>query len=88
MSDAITKVEEAFAVLGRDPWSSDEKVSDEFLPTVFKHYFEYLKTDDRMKKADFHILADFLEPLEVDHELVEALDLISAQAARATPRSY
>lgn len=82
MEEAIAKVEEAIKVLGRDPWSSDEKVSDEFLPRVFAIYFDLLKNDNRMNKSDFHVLAEFLETSEVDAELVEALDLIDREARR------
>jgi hypothetical protein len=35
MTAAIGEVEHAFRVLNRDPWSKDEKVSDELLPSLF-----------------------------------------------------
>lgn len=77
MENAISRVEEAIKVLGRDPWSVDEKVSDEFLPRVFKLYFEALRMDDRLNKSDFYVLTDFLLPIEIDKELLDALDLIT-----------
>lgn len=83
---AIDRVEGAFKELGRDPWSPDEKVSDDFLPTVFKRYFEKLGTDDRLNKSDFHVLTEHLVRAEMDAEIVEVLDLIVAEAAKATPR--
>ena len=86
MDTAIQKVEAAIRVLGRDPWSADEKVSDEFLPRVFSLYFEELKTDNRMRKSDFYVLAEYLEPSEIDVELIEALDLIALESAKSKVR--
>ena len=83
MANAIQKVEGAFAVLRRDPWSDDEKVSDAFLPTVFANYFEQLKLDNRMNKSNFHALVDFLEPGEVHEDLRRCLDLIQEECAKA-----
>ena len=83
MEAAIAKVEGAFAVLGRDPWSDDEKVSDEFLPRVFSLYFDALGIDNRMTKSNFHELADFIEPAEIDAEVATCLNLIAAEALKA-----
>jgi len=86
MNAAIKTVEDAIRVLGRDPWSPDEKVSDEFLPNVFKRYFESIRGDNRLNKSDFHLLADFVEPEEIDAEITQALDLIVEVSKRAKPR--
>ena len=86
MDAAIRKVEDAFRVLGRDPWSADEKVSDEFLPRVFAIYFEILKLDNRMNKSNFYTLAEFIEPNELDPEFLEVLELILAEANKAVPK--
>jgi hypothetical protein len=87
MQEAIQRVEDAIRVLGRDPWSNDEKVSDEFLPSVFKAYFKSLDIDDRLNKSSFHILAEFLYPAAVDPEIVKCLDLIAGVASEANIRS-
>jgi AAA domain, putative AbiEii toxin, Type IV TA system len=86
MDEAIRRVEDAFRVLGRDPWSAEEKVSDEFLPRVFAIYFEILKLDNRMNKSNFYALADFIEPNELDPEFLEVLDLILAEANKAVSK--
>jgi ABC-type Mn2+/Zn2+ transport system ATPase subunit len=86
MNLAIDRVEAAIRELGRDPWSSDEKVSDEFLPTVFKRYFENIKADNRINKSDFYVLADFIKKEEVDAEVVKALDLIVGVSSQAKPK--
>jgi energy-coupling factor transporter ATP-binding protein EcfA2 len=85
MAAAISSVEAALKVLGRDAWSPDEKVSDDFLPAVFKRYFEALGTEDRLSKSDFHVLAEHIHADEIDAEIVEALDLILQQAGSAHP---
>lgn len=86
MEAAIKTVEDAIRVLGRDPWSADEKVSDEFLPNVFKRYFESIRGDNRLDKSDFHILAEFIEPDEIDSEIKDALDLLVTTSKRAKPK--
>jgi energy-coupling factor transporter ATP-binding protein EcfA2 len=83
MNLAIDRVESAFRELGRDPWSPDEKVSDEFLPTVFKRYFERIGGDNRLDKSDFYVLADFIEPRAIDTEVVSALDMIVEESKKA-----
>lgn len=84
MANAIQRVENAIKVLGRDAWSDNEKVSDEFLPSVFKIYFDTLKMDDRLNKSNFHELAEFLSRDEIDAEIVKCLDLILKEASAAT----
>ena len=85
MNAAIDRVEAALRELGHDPWSPDYKVSDEFLPNVFKRYFEQLGTDDRLNKSSFHVLAGYIQKDEIDAEVVDVLNLINEQSASATP---
>ena len=87
MTWAIDRVESAIRELGRDPWSSDEKVSDEFLPTVFRRYFERINGDNRLNKSDFYVLAEFMLASEVDAEIASALDLIVHESERAKPKT-
>ena len=86
MAFAIDRVEAALKELGKDPWSSDFKVSDEFLPTVFQRYYEKLGTRGRLDKSDFHILTDVLLASEIDQEVTDALDLIVRQSGLAKPQ--
>ena len=85
MNAAINRVEAALRKLGHDPWPPDYKVSDEFLPNIFKRYFEQLGTDDRLSKSSFHVLAGYIQRNEIDTEVVDVLDLINEQAANVTP---
>lgn len=68
-----------------EPELQHEKVSDDFLPPIFKRYFEQIGGDNRLNKSDFYVLADFIEPHEFDPEIVEALDLIVSESRRASP---
>jgi len=85
MRQAIHEIVAALSVLGKNPWSDDFKVSDEFLPAVFQTYFQILKNDNRLNKSDFHQLADFVEIDEIDPEVVGVLDLIVEQHGLAKP---
>lgn len=77
MAEALRRVEDAIVEIGRDPWSADEKVSDDFLPIVFRRYFEKLGLDNRMAKSNFHLLAQYVEPGEIDEEIIACLDKIA-----------
>ena len=83
MTESIGEVEHAFRVLNRDPWSKDEKVSDELLPSVFSNYYRRLGLENRMTKSNFHILAAYLEANEIDAEIVACLDKIASEAEAA-----
>ncbi|MGL4438611.1 MAG: AAA family ATPase, partial [Bosea sp. (in: a-proteobacteria)] len=86
MLAAIEEVEQALNVLGKDPWSPDFKVSDEFLPILFKNYFSKLNMDNRLDKSDFYILTEFVSENEIDPDIIDTLDLIARHAATAKPR--
>jgi ABC-type cobalamin/Fe3+-siderophores transport system ATPase subunit len=81
MENAIQKVANAIRTLRRDPWSDDEKVSDEFLPSVSSEYFASLQLDNRMNKSNFHTLVEFILPNEIHPELVRCLDLIVQESS-------
>lgn len=87
MGQALDEVEGALRVLGRNAWSHDTKVSEDFLPAVFAKFFEKLGADDRIAKSDFHVLTDFLEPQDIDDEVKQCLDALLAQAATTSPRA-
>lgn len=87
MENAIQKVANAIRTLRRDPWSDEEKVSDEFLPSVFSEYFASLHLDNRMNKSNFHTLVEFILPNEIHPELVRCLDLIVQESAGALAKA-
>lgn len=79
------KVEDALRTLGKSPWSADVKASDEFLDPLFQNFFDYLDLPNQMRKSDYHVLARYLEPEEIDPEVVEVLDAILQVVQRARP---
>lgn len=86
MQQAIQEIEAALRVLRHEPWSEDTKVSEGLLSPIFERYFELLGLENRMQKSNFHRLADFVEPAEIDAEFVACLDKLEAVAAEARPR--
>ena len=85
MNQCINELEAALSQLGKgSPWDADMKVSDEFLTPLFRNYFARLELPNLMAKKSFYELARFLEPDEVDPEVVQKLDVIATVAAEAT----
>ena len=89
MNRCIDELEAALSQLGKgSPWDADMKISDEFLTPLFRNYFTRLELPNLMAKKSFYELAGFLEPHEVDPEVVQKLDAIAAVAAEvANPKT-
>ncbi len=86
MREAIAEVGKAMETLGKgSPWSSDTKVSDEFLTPLFRAYFEKLGMPNLMNKKNFYELADCVPEDEIDPEIGDKLDAIAAVADGAIP---
>ncbi len=83
MQRAIDEIEGAQRTLGNDPWGPELKVSDEFLPQVFRRYFELRNLPSLMSKRDFHELARFAPEDAIDSEVGEKLDAIAEVASQA-----
>lgn len=87
MEESITEIEEALSTLGEpSPWGADIKASDIFLDRVFKRFYEKLQLPNLMTKTDYHRLAGFLAPEDIDTEIGEKLDALVAISARGRPR--
>ncbi len=82
LTDLVPPV--ALRDLEADYWK-DTKVSDSLLKPVFEAFSAELRVPLPLRKGEYHQLAAFLEPAEVDPEVVEVLDDIVAQAALAAP---
>lgn len=88
MNESIDGVGQALATLGRpDPWSADIKATDDFLDPVFKSFFAKLGLPLTFRKSDYHQLAAFIPPAEIDPEIAEKLDQVVEVAGRAKPRT-
>jgi hypothetical protein len=57
------------------------KVSDDYLPVVFRSFFQKLKLPVSVNKSDYATLAGLLKPNEVDPEIVDILRRIARVAA-------
>jgi len=88
MRESIAEVESAMRTMGMEsPWSSDVKVSDDFLTHLFKAYFKKIDLPNLMDKKHFHELADHVPDHEIDSEISQKLDAITAIHECATPLS-
>ena len=86
MEDAITDVENARQVLNQtSPWDDDTKVSDEFLAPLFVSFYGKTGMSGQIQKSDYHFLVGYLEPEEIDPEVVDVLDRIAEIASASGP---
>ena len=86
MEERISELEKAREVSRLEPpWDADVKVSDDFLDAVFANFYERIGLPNRMLKTNYHRLAEFLEPAEIDPEISEKLEAIVRTANKATP---
>jgi len=66
-----------------EPWSSDIKVTDDFLDPLFENYYEKLARTNLMRKTNYHVLAGLVPKGKIDKEIVEKLDAIVEVAKSA-----
>jgi hypothetical protein len=84
MVETITELEAATQTLNQpSPWSDDAKVSDDFLDPLFEAFFAKIGISNLMRKSDYHQLAKYLTPEEIDSEVTEVLDGIVDVARQA-----
>ncbi len=86
MRDQIERLTQALATQRKpDPWSPNLKATDEFLDPLFENYYEVLGLSNQMRKANYHLLADYVPIAEIDPEITEKLDAILEIAQKAKP---
>ena len=84
MEESIDAIERALETLGGpSPWGPDIKASDDFLDRLFKRFYEQANSPALIRKTDYHRMAEFLKPEDIDSEIVEKLDAIVDAAQRA-----
>ena len=87
MEEAIAELEGAMAKMRKgSPWSSDAKVSDDFLGPLFDEFFTKLGLPNLMRKSSFHELASYLSKDQIDPEVAQVLDAICEVAGHAHPQ--
>ena len=88
MEKSISEIESALVTLGRgSPWSSDAKVSDDFLEPLFETFFKKLGMDNLMRKTNYHRLVHYVPADVIALEVSEVLDGILSVANQAVPRT-
>ena len=86
MEETITEIEKALETLGKgSPWSSDAKVTDDFLDRLFETFFEKLELPNLMQKTNYHTLVKYVPTDQIDPEVTEVLDSILEVANTAVP---
>jgi hypothetical protein len=85
MEKAIEKISNAMKTLGREPWSDEIKVSDEFINLILKDFSEQLGVPLILRKNRYFKLIDFIQPHEIDNEVVTKLDLIVKVSKKSKP---
>jgi len=88
MEERITEIEQALLTLkGSSPWEPDIKVSEDFLDSLFKNFYEKLQLPNLMTKTHYHHLAAYIAPDAIDTEVCEKLDAIVQVSKQAMPRT-
>lgn len=86
MEESISEIESALVTLGRgSPWSSDTKVSDDFLEPLFETFFKKLDLPNLMRKTNYHRLVHYVPTDVIAPEVSEVLNRILAVATQAVP---
>ncbi len=86
MKENIDSLEQALRTQRKpSPWSSECKVTDEFLDPLFINYFEALNLPMLFRKSDYHELAQYIPIEQIDPEVKEKLDAILEVAKNASP---
>ena len=83
MRETIDELTSALGILGKDPWSTDIKATDEFLDPLFERYFKKLGLTNLLRKSDYHVLAHLVPVDKIDKEIIEKLDTIVEVARNA-----
>lgn len=84
MEQQIERLEQALSVQRKpSPWSPEIKATDEFLDPLFENYYEALGLANQMRKANYHLLADYVPRDQIAPEISTALDAILDVAQRA-----
>ena len=86
MEKAIEDIENAFRTLGEDsPWSSNTRVSTDFLDRLFKNFFNKLALPNFMRKTNYHRLVHYVPRDAIDPEVSKVLGRILEVAEQAVP---
>ena len=86
MEDTIKEIEDALVTLGKGtPWSSNTKISTDFLEPLFAAFFKKLRLPNLIQKTNYHTLVQHVPMQQIDPEVVDVLDSILEVANKAKP---
>ena len=86
MEDTIKEIEDALVTLGKGtPWSSNTKISTDFLEPLFAAFFKKLRLPNLIQKTNYHTLVQHVPVQQIDPEVVDVLDSILEVANKAKP---
>lgn len=68
-----------------DPYWRETKISEQFLDRLFTSFFAQLEIENLIRKSNYHVLAEHVDPSSIDPEITTVLDSIVATADAATP---
>lgn len=86
IQERISEIENARETLGQEsPWSSNTKVSTDFLDPLFAAFFKKLELPNLMQKTNYHTLVQYVQVEQIDPEVVDVLDAILEVANKAKP---
>ena len=86
LEDCVNEMTKALKITNKpDPWGPEIKVTDDFLDSLFKLFYERLGTPQQTFKRDYHGLADTIPVNELSPEVTEVLDGILHVAGQAAP---
>ncbi|MEA3275235.1 MAG: AAA family ATPase [Pseudomonadota bacterium] len=84
MDETVSELEVALDTLGKpSPWSTDIKVTDDFLDPLFDKFFRKLDLPNLMRKTDYHVLAAFVPSAALDSEVTDLLDVVQSAAEKS-----
>jgi hypothetical protein len=86
MKQVIREVDAALRTLKLPSiWSPDVKASENVIPLLLTKFYSAIGMKVPFNKRDYWKLIDYLDPSEVDPEIINALDLIYSVATTAEP---
>ena len=84
IEQTIVDIEKALATLGQEsPWSSNTKVSTDFLDPLISSFFKKLELPNLMQKTNYYTLVKYVPTEQIDPEVTAVLDAILEVANRA-----
>ena len=84
----IEELEQALSITNKPgPWTTDIKVTDDFLDPLFVNFYKRLGIPQQIYKRDYHGLADGIPVEEIQPEVCDVLAQLARVASKAVPHT-